>query len=49
VSIGYHGTGFSDSDSPVDNLVFVSALVGTFVAVDVAVVLVFFFKNRKKK
>jgi len=57
VPIGYHGAGFSDSDSdspvdtnsPVDNLVLVGAIVGTVVAVAMAVSLLFFFKNKGKR
>jgi N-acetylneuraminic acid mutarotase len=51
VPIGYHGTGFtnSDSDSPVDNRVLVGATVGTVVVVAVAVSLLFFFKTKEKK
>jgi hypothetical protein len=51
VPIGYHGTGFSDSNSnsPAGNLVLVGALVGTVAVVAVAVSLLFFFKNKGKK
>jgi hypothetical protein len=51
VPIGYHGTGFSGSGSgsPVDNLVFVGAIVGTVVVVAVAVSLLLFFKNKGKR
>jgi len=50
VPIGYHGTGFPDTDSPIAyNLVLICAIVGTVVAVAVAVLLLFFFKNKGKK
>jgi len=49
VPIGYHGTGFSNYDSPVDNLSFVNAIVGSAVVVAAVVLLLFFFKNKGKK
>ena len=52
VPLGYHGTGTAgsdfDSDSPVDNLVLVGALVGVVAAIVVIVSLVLFFKNKGK-
>jgi N-acetylneuraminic acid mutarotase len=49
VPIGYHGTGFSDSDSPMDNRILAGALIGVAVAIAVAVLLLSFFKNKGKR
>jgi len=49
VPIGYNGPALSDSDSPADNMVLVSALVGTTAGVVVAGVLLFIFKNKEKQ